>query len=191
MVEWVMGLPLWQMIRSFGVLSYVLLTIGIVLGIAHSMPTWNGKTKALLYKLHRYGTNGGVLLGLLHGVITVIDQYAPFSWKEVLIPFAAKQAPVLNGLGTLAGYGMLIVLLTTDLRGIISKKIWRMFHLLSYPIFVMAFIHGFFLGTDTDLPGIKLMYTVSILAVLSATVIRGMIGNPKKQAVTRRPAPSK
>jgi len=190
MMEWIVGLPLWQMIRYLGIASYVLLAAGICLGIAYSFPVWKGVRKAQLYKLHTFCTIGGTALGLLHGVITVIDTYLPYSWTEVLVPFAAKQHPVLNGLGTLAGYGMLLVILTSDLRNKIGKRVWKLVHFLSYPIFVIAFVHGYFLGTDTALTGIRWMYLLSFAAVVLLTVLRVTTASRTDYMGTPRPHPA-
>jgi len=193
MMDWIVELPLWQMIRYVGIASYVLLTAGICLGIAYSFPVWKGVRKVRLYKLHTFCTVGGTALGLLHGAIPVIDTYLPYSWTEVLVPFAAKRHPVLNGLGTLAGYGMLLVILTSDLRNRIGKPLWKLVHFLSYPIFVIAFVHGYFLGTDTALTGIRRMYLLSFAAVLLLTALRfatasrpGLTGTPRPHPAVRR-----
>jgi methionine sulfoxide reductase heme-binding subunit len=168
-------LPLWQMIRSLGIVSYLMIAAGICLGILYSFPTLPKKYKARFYKLHTFFTNGGTVIGLLHGVITVIDTYMPFSWSEVLIPFTAKHSPFLNGLGTLSAYGLLILIFTSDIRNKIKKKVWFTIHLSSYPIFIMAFIHGFFLGTDTASSGVRWMYFLSIVAVIALTGARGFM----------------
>jgi sulfoxide reductase heme-binding subunit YedZ len=175
MAQFITSLPLWQMIRFLGIASYVLLTVGICLGITYSFPVWTGKQKATVYKLHTWAANGGTALGLLHGAITVIDTYMPFSWSEVLLPFTATHAPILNGFGSLSGYGMLIVIFTSDIRSKLKKKVWHLIHLLSYPIFVLSFAHGYFLGTDTNLVGIRWMYLLSILAVAMLTAARFLI----------------
>jgi sulfoxide reductase heme-binding subunit YedZ len=182
MIEFIANLPIWQMIRYLGIASYILLAIGICLGISYSLPRWNGKSKAKLHKWHTGSTIAGTGLGLLHGFITVIDQYTPFNWTEVLIPFTAVQAPFLNGIGTLSGYGMLIVILSSDLRNKIKRKAWIMIHLLSYPIFIMAFIHGYFLGTDTGIAGIRWIYFLTIASVVVLTAIRFVIvPSPRKK----------
>jgi sulfoxide reductase heme-binding subunit YedZ len=173
MISSILHLPLWQIIRSTGVIAYLFLTLGMCLGILYSFPIWKGKTKANLYKWHTVGTISGTAVGLLHGITTVIDTYVPFSWQEVLIPFAARTDPVWNGLGTLAGYGMLFVILTTDLRNKIGKKVWLTLHMLSYPVFVMSLLHGYFAGSDSAQPGIRFMYVMSIILILSLTIMRG------------------
>ncbi|MFH5187538.1 ferric reductase [Paenibacillus sp. TAB 01] len=186
MIAFIAALPLWQVIRAAGLVSFVLLTLGIGLGISHSFPFWGGKLKGRLYKTHVYSTNSGVALGLFHGMVTVIDTYAPFSWSDVFIPFTALRSPMLNGLGTLADYGMLLVIFTSDLRSKLKKKLWFLIHLLSYPIFMMAFIHGYFLGTDTQYAGIRWLYLLSALLVIGLTFIRLII--PSRRRENRPPA---
>jgi sulfoxide reductase heme-binding subunit YedZ len=180
----ILHLPTWQIIRSTGVMAYLFLTLGMCLGILYSFPIWKGKTKANLYKWHTVGTISGTAIGLLHGITTVIDTYVPFSWKEVLIPFAARTDPFWYGLGTLTLYGMLFVILTTDLRNKIGKKIWLTLHMLSYPVFVMSLLHGCFAGSDSAKPGIRFMYVMSVILILSLTIMRGFARDSIKDRAT-------
>ncbi|MFC5449266.1 ferric reductase [Paenibacillus aestuarii] len=175
MLQTIINLPIWQMIRSLGIVSYLFLTIGICLGISYSMPILPAAWKKIMYKLHNFFTLAGTGIGLLHGVITVIDAYMPYTWSEVLIPFTAKQHPILNGFGTISGYLMLIVIFTTDLRNKLKKSVWFVLHLMAYPSFFMAFIHGYYLGTDTKSSAVHAMYLITIAAVLGVSVIRGFV----------------
>ncbi|NOV02331.1 ferric reductase [Paenibacillus planticolens] len=175
MLQTIINLPMWQLIRSIGIVSYLFLAIGICLGIFYSMPVLPIAWKKHMYKLHNIFTLAGTGIGLLHGIITVIDAYMPYTWSEVLIPFTSKQHPVLNGFGTLAGYFMLLVIFTTDLRNMLKKPVWFVLHLMAYPSFFMAFIHGYYLGTDTNNPVVHTMYLVTIAAVLGVSVIRGFV----------------
>lgn len=175
MLQTIINLPIWQIIRSLGIVSYLFLAIGICLGISYRMPILPATWKKNMYKLHNYFTLAGTGIGLLHGVITVIDVYMPYTWGEVLIPFTSRQHPILNGLGTISGYLMLIVIFTTDLRNKLKKSVWFVLHLLAYPSFFMAFIHGYYLGTDTSNFAVHAMYLVTIAAVLGVSVIRGFV----------------
>jgi sulfoxide reductase heme-binding subunit YedZ len=118
---------------------------------------------------------------LLHGVITIIDTYAPYSWSDLFIPFSAQVSPALSGFGTLSSYGLLAVILTTDLRNKLKRRVWLIIHMLSYPIYIMALIHSFFLGTDSSLPLVRFMYLSSILLILGLTAARFAISSEKKQ----------
>jgi sulfoxide reductase heme-binding subunit YedZ len=180
MLHLITNLPIWQMIRSLGIVSYLFLAIGICLGISYSMPILPASWKKTMYKLHNFFTIGGTAMGLLHGVITVIDTYMPYTWNEVLIPFTSEQHPILNGLGTISGYLMLIVIFTSDIRNKLKKSVWFVLHVMAYPSFFMAFIHGYFLGTDTSNPAVHAMYLVTIAAVLGVSVLRGFVPGKAK-----------
>jgi sulfoxide reductase heme-binding subunit YedZ len=181
MIQFITALPIWQIIRSLGIASYILLTLGICLGMAYGLPIWSGKQKGIIYKIHNMATISGTGIGLLHGMITVIDQYTAYNSNEVLVPFTAVHAPFLTGLGTLSGYGMLLIIFTTDIRHKLKRKVWLLIHISAYPIFIMAFIHGYFQGTDSSTLGIRWVYFISIALVLSLTAAR----------LTIAPAPTK
>lgn len=185
MAQWILSLPLWQILRFLGIAAYILIAIGICTGIMSSIPGLHPVIKKTLIKLHMSATNYGMLLGLFHGVITIIDPYMPFSWGEILIPFTAQNSPILNGLGTLSAYGMVLLVLTSDFRPKISKKTWHTFHLLSYPTFFMTFIHGYVLGTDTEIPEIRMIYLTSMAAVLLLGLIRFTIGSSEETYTTQ------
>ncbi|BBH23723.1 hypothetical protein Back11_50680 [Paenibacillus baekrokdamisoli] len=172
MISFLLHLPTWPLIRIIGILSFLFLTVGISLGISYSFSFWTRQTKRRVYQIHSFSTITGAALGMLHGLITIIDTYAPYSWRDLLIPFSASYSPTLSGLGTLSSYGMLVVILTTDLRNKIKRGLWLLFHMLSYPIYIMALIHSFFMGTDSSLPLVRVMYVLSIMVVLGLTAAR-------------------
>ncbi|MNX14642.1 Ferric reductase like transmembrane component [compost metagenome] len=172
MSDWLMSLPLWEFIRASGIVSYLLLFTGMMLGILHGMPSFAGKTKAALYKWHTRSTWAGFLIGIAHGMVIYVDQYSPFTWKEIWIPFTTPTHPVAYGVGTLTVYGMLILLLTSDLRNKIKKPLWYAVHLLSYPIFFMALFHGLFTGSDTGTAAAKLMYALTGIGLIGISVYR-------------------
>jgi sulfoxide reductase heme-binding subunit YedZ len=181
--QFIVDLPLWAMIRYSGLLAYLLLFIGMALGILYSFPQWTSSVKMKVMKGHTLANNTGTLLALFHAVLLIIDTYMPFSWREILVPFAAEKSPVANGLGTLAVYGLLILLLTTDLRNKLKRKLWRMIHLLSYPIFIMALLHGFFVGSDSGNGLVRNMYMMTSLVLLLLTVARFLV--PSRKNVPR------
>ncbi|UJF34720.1 ferric reductase-like transmembrane domain-containing protein [Paenibacillus hexagrammi] len=171
MIDFLVNMPTWNLIRIFGIASYLCLFLGMVLGISYSFPSLKSK-RAQLLKWHT-GTNiTGTLLALLHAMLLIIDVYMPFSWMDIIVPFHASNSTVLNALGTIAFYGLIVVLLTSDLRNKLGRKVWLAFHFLSYPLFVLALIHGLFEGTDSSNILIKLMYYVSAAVLVGLTVAR-------------------
>ncbi|MFD0692474.1 ferric reductase [Paenibacillus sp. GCM10027628] len=189
MVHFLVSLPAWSLIRIFGILSYLSLFIGMALGILYSFPQWKGQTKAQLMRSHTFANHLGTCLALLHTLLLVIDTFMPFDWHELLIPFTAKQSTGLNAIGTLAMYGLLLLVFTTDIRHKLKRKIWFALHLLSYPIFVLALVHGLFLGTDSANPLFKLMYIVTAAVLVVLTLARAVVRPRKRQIQVRDVTP--
>jgi hypothetical protein len=59
MVDFMLSLPTWMMIRVIGIASFLLLTAGISLGISYSFPFWGRNTKKKLYRIHSYAAIAG------------------------------------------------------------------------------------------------------------------------------------
>lgn len=95
--------------------------------------------------------------------------------------FMAHEHPVLYGMGTLSLYGLILLLLTSDFRQKLSKGVWLTIHLLAYPIFMMAMAHGFFAGTDSQLPAIKWMYGATFAITLTLLGGRALIRKPVRR----------
>lgn len=184
MISWITTMPVWELIRISGIVTFLLLFAGITLGILYSFPIWKAKGKKRVFQLHKLCTNIGTVLALLHSILPIISPFMPFTWKEVLIPFTAHDHRILNGLGTIASYGLLFVIFMTDIKNVLGKKLWYVSHLLAYPMFILVWIHGFFIGTDTDILGIRWMYVLSATTIVGLTLIRMMMvpESSKKQS---------
>jgi methionine sulfoxide reductase heme-binding subunit len=185
MLNWFSHLPVWQLLRISGMVSFYLLTAGMALGILYSYPVWRGPAKLRIFKVHKFSNNAGTLIALIHGVFPVISAFQPYTWSAVLIPFAASDHRVLNGIGTLAAYLLLIVILTSDIRQKLSRKLWLAIHLLAYPIFIVVWIHGYFLGTDTGMLSIRWLYLMSIVLLLVLTFGRMFFPKPVPRSAAR------
>ncbi|MDN8592390.1 ferric reductase-like transmembrane domain-containing protein [Paenibacillus sp. 11B] len=189
MAQWIVDyLPTWNIIRISGIVAYLLLFAGVFLGIAQGMPMAKGKPKAAMYTWHTRTTWLAFGLGLVHALTLYIDHYSPFTWSELLIPFTASVHPIGSGLGTLAFYGLVIVLLSSDLRNKLGRKWWFMFHMLSYPVFIGLLFHGMVTGTDSGNVIMRLMYVFTGLSILGITVLRGLLRERKGPEITIGPS---
>ncbi|PRA02083.1 ferric reductase [Paenibacillus sp. MYb63] len=188
MAQWIVDyLPTWNIIRISGIAAYVMLFAGVFLGIAQGMPMAKGKPKADMFKWHTRTTWLAFGLGLVHALTLYIDHYSPFTWGELLIPFTASVHPIGSGLGTLAFYGLVIVLLSSDLRNKLGRKWWFMFHMLSYPVFIGLLVHGMVTGTDSGNIIMRMMYVFTGLSIVGITVLRGMLRERKGPEITIGP----
>lgn len=186
MIDWILTWPTWQMTRVLGISAYLLLFAGMSLGMLYGYPFAKGSMKTTLYTWHSRLTGLGTIIALLHAAVLVIDTYTPFTWSELLIPFTAHGEPLWYGLGTLSMYGMLLLLLTSDLRPKIKRPLWLAIHMLSYPIYLASLIHGVKAGTDSDHPVMQGVYIVTLLATLALAA--GRIFIRSRSGAGRRPA---
>ncbi|WP_246320173.1 ferric reductase-like transmembrane domain-containing protein [Paenibacillus qinlingensis] len=186
MIHFLIELPTWMLIRTFGILSYLTLFMGMAVGITYSYPQIKGHKKGQLLRWHTYANVTGMCFALLHTVLLIIDTFMPFDWAELLIPFSAKNNPVLNGLGTIAMYGLLLVLFTTDIRHKLKRKLWLALHMLSYPIFALSLLHGIFLGTDSKQGWAATMYIATAIILVGLTLVRFQLLSRKRQVKVRQ-----
>lgn len=62
-------------------------------------------------------------------------------------------------LGVLAFYLMVLTVVSGLLRAMpFMEHYWRKIHYLNYVIFILAFIHSFYLGTEVQHPAMKILY---------------------------------
>ncbi|WNR43363.1 ferric reductase-like transmembrane domain-containing protein [Paenibacillus roseipurpureus] len=181
MIDFFVSLPTWMLIRVFGMSAYIVLFLGMALGILYSYPQWKGARKAQMLRWHKFANITGTGLALLHTVLLIIDTFMPFDWAELVLPFSAKHNPILNGIGTLALYGLLLVLFTTDIRNMLKRKVWLAFHFLSYPIYILCVCHGFLLGSDSKLGWVSFMYGATVLILIVLTAARFLMVPRKRQ----------
>ncbi|KRF03574.1 hypothetical protein ASG89_02050 [Paenibacillus sp. Soil766] len=181
MIHLLIDLPTWILIRTFGILSYLTLFVGMAIGITYSFPQFKGHKKGQLLRWHTYTNLTGTGFALLHTVLLIIDTFMPFDWAELLIPFSAKNNPVLNGMGTIAMYGLLLVLFTTDIRNKLKRKVWLALHMLSYPIFALSLLHGIFLGTDSKQGWAATMYIATAIILVGLMLVRFQLSSRKRQ----------
>jgi hypothetical protein len=180
MIDLLLRLPTWPLIRVAGLVSYYLMFIGIALGILYGLPSLRGKAKQRIYQWHSRFQSAGVLAVLVHVMLLAIDRYMPFDWDQLLIPFSYPQHRAAYGFGSLAMYGLLIILLTTDFRSLLPRRLWLAIHLSAYPFFLLAMLHGLFSGTDTREPLVFAGYVATAAGLVLLTVIRGIADRAKQ-----------
>ena len=164
---------MWYITRAAGLMSYLLLWLSTVWGLAVSNKILDPVLhRAFTYDFHQFLSLLAIGFVILHIVVLLADQYLPFSVAQILVPFAAPYRPVWVGLGTIGLYLILLVSITFYIRKWIGQKTFRLIHLLSYLAFIGAALHGLFAGTDSPLPTVQMMYLVTSLSVVFLTVYR-------------------
>lgn len=160
---------LWYLARGSGVVTLVLLSAAVVLGIATAQraasPSW---PRFAVAELHRRIALMSVLFLGLHVATSVIDPYAGIGWLSAVAPFTSSYRPVWLGLGALSLDVFLVVLASSLLRRRIGERTWRALHWLAYASWPVALVHAFGTGTDVRLGWFQLIAALSVGAVATA-----------------------
>ncbi len=141
---------LWWIDRSAGLVSMVLLTLVMVLGVASmGRPGAAVRTRTHTQAMHRQLALLATLLLGVHIGTAVADSFVPLTVLDVVLPFRAAYRPVWIGLGTLAIDVVLAVMVTSLLKARLPETAWRRVHLMAYLLWPLAMVHA--LGSGSDL----------------------------------------
>ena len=176
----------WYITRAAGIVSYLLLWLSTVWGLAVSNKIFDPVLHRMFtYDFHQFISLLAIGFIILHVSVLLVDQYLPFSVAQILVPFSAPYRPVWVGLGTIGLYLALLVSITFYIRKWIGQKTFRTIHLVSYIAFIATAVHGLFAGTDSPLPTVQGMYIVTALVVVFLTAYRIVMSvQAKRQRAT-------
>lgn len=173
----------WYFSRATGIIAYVLLWFVIFFGLSFRNPLLK-KIVAPLYKLdmHIYLSLLALAFVFVHGCVLVFDEFVHLSLLDVFIPFFTD-TDVIDGVaiawGIIALYILIILIITSLLRGKIPLKAWRWLHFLHVAVFVLVVVHVLAIGTDFQGGPIQMIFFASVgilgffyLVSLSEVIIR-------------------
>ena len=174
----------WYVARAGGMLSFVLLTASVVLGLLlsnkASLERW---PRFALEDVHRFV---GLLAGgfiLIHVGALLVDGYLPFSLANVLVPGTAPYRPVAVAAGVISAELLVALALANRYRKSLSYRFWRRTHYLNFGVWILAFVHGLYAGTDTNSAWALAMYLVAATLVAGLTAGRFVAPEPRRPAV--------
>ncbi|WP_151481541.1 cytochrome b/b6 domain-containing protein [Streptomyces albicerus] len=179
-----------------GVLSLVCLTTSVLWGlIAQDRILLNARQRMLAQAVHRTTAVASIVFLLVHIGVKLALEHT--SWIAAVIPFGllatndedATGRAFLIGLGTLASMLMIFVAITGLLRHRFASPApvaarWRAMHMLAYPAWCAALVHGLLAGREAK-PIFVILYCLSLVAVGGALSLR-MAPQPFKYKVARR-----
>ena len=164
---------LWYLGRGSGVVSLVLLSVVVALGIgARSGRTAFGLPRFAVNMLHRNAALLAVALLVVHVVSLYFDPYAQLGFVDLVVPFAGQYRPLWLGLGTLAFDVVLALIATSLLRHRLGVRGWRLVHWLAYLCWPIALLHGWQTGTDAASWWLRTVLVLSTALVLAAAAWR-------------------
>ena len=180
-----------------GVLSLVCLTCSVIWGlVAQDRLILNIRQRLVAQGIHRVTAVASIAFLLVHiGVKLALDHA---DWVAALIPFgwlfsgtgaANPGSATLVGMGSLAAYLMIFVGITGALRNQFASPApiaarWRAMHMLAYPAWCAALIHGLFAGRPAK-TFFMVSYELCVVAVAAALALRSA-PRPFKRKVADR-----
>lgn len=141
---------LWYASRATGIVSLIMLTGVVVLGIAvQRHGRLPGLPRFAVVGLHRSVSLLSVAFLVIHILSAIADSYVNIRLTDAVVPFVASYEPVWLGLGTVAFDLILALIITSLLRARLGYRAWRWVHWLAYVSWPVAVAHSF--GSSTDM----------------------------------------
>lgn len=157
-----------------GVFSLVGLSITVMIGLAATdRLLLLIRHRILLQLVHRATAATAVVCLAIHVTTKLVEGHAHL-WDPA-IPFLASHRPIQVGLGTLAGYLMIVATWTGVTRasyaGSRQPGRWRVLHAGAYLAWLLALVHGLGAGRSAK-PWVLVSYAVCVALVAMALLVR-------------------
>ncbi|MER8014234.1 cytochrome b/b6 domain-containing protein [Streptomyces griseoluteus] len=173
-----------------GVLSLVSLSCSVIWGlVAQDRVLLNTRQRIIGQAVHRTTAVGSIAFLLLHITTKIALDHTQLI--AALIPFSlgVTGSGGLIGLGSLAGLLMVFVGVTGALRSNFATPApvaarWRAMHMLAYPAWCAALVHGLYAGRQAK-PVFVILYSLSLLGVMAGLALRAAPRPVKRRLADR------
>jgi methionine sulfoxide reductase heme-binding subunit len=163
------GPGLWYVTRATGLVTLLLLTASVLLGLLGA-GRFSGERwpRFLTQGLHRNVSLLVLAFVGLHVGSTVLDTYTSISLTAAFVPFASSYKAGWLSLGAVALDLLIALTVTSLLRGRIGHRAWRRLHWLAYACWPVAVAHGLGTGTDRSVSWV-IALTLGCVLLVAAT----------------------
>lgn len=164
---------LWYASRATGVVTLVLLTVVVILGmLVNRQGRLPGLPRFAVTGLHRNISLLSVAFLVIHVVSAIADPYVTIGLAAAVIPFTSAYKPLWLGLGALSLDLIAALILTSLVRGRMSRRAWRGIHWAAYAAWPLAIVHS--IGSSTDMRSAVMLGVLAgcVLAVCAALTWR-------------------
>jgi sulfoxide reductase heme-binding subunit YedZ len=164
---------LWYASRATGVVSLVLLSAVMIIGIlVNRQGRLPGLPRFAVLGLHRNLSLLAVAFVALHVITAVADSFVSISLAAAVIPFVSAYQPLWLGLGAVSLDLMAALIVTSLLRRYIGRRTWRAVHWLAYASWPVAVAHSIVSSKDLQNGPLLGLSVACILAVVGALAWR-------------------
>lgn len=173
LLDWSPSPLTWYIARASGLALYLLSWLAMVLGLGLTTRLANGPLgRGLTSSLHAWAFHLWYGFLALHMLSLAIDPTQDFGARELLVPFASDVRQPWTGLGVLAAELTVVLGASVAVRRVIGFRAWRALHWLAFPVFAIGLAHGVGAGTDSENPGVLVLYFLTAGTVVFATTYR-------------------
>jgi hypothetical protein len=170
---------LWFLTRGTGVVSLILLTVTLALGVANVRRTQlTGWPRFVIEAMHKNASLLAVAFLAVHIITAVLDPFAPIKLADAVIPLISAYRPIWLGLGAVAFDLLIAVVLTSLFRRRLGYAAWRGIHWIAYACWPVAIVHGLGTGTDAKTKWMLMLTAGCVIVVIVAVVARALQGSP-------------
>ena len=161
---------LWYASRATGVVSLLLLTAVVVLGVlVNRQGRVPGLPRFVVTGLHRSISLLAVAFLAVHVGTAIADPYVSIRLAAAVVPFVSAYEPFWLGLGAVSLDLIAALIVTSLLRAHISRRVWRGVHWLAYAAWPVALAHS--IGSSTDMQrGLLLWVAIGCCIAVGAAV---------------------
>ncbi len=103
-----------------------------------------------MFKLHKWIGYSALGVVIAHPLFLLGHPRTPFSLSAIYLPFTAPAETLLAGLGTIAFYLLLVIVVTSFLRLTIGLKLWKQVHYAAYALLPAFLVHGLFVNSSLN-----------------------------------------
>ncbi|HET9654300.1 MAG TPA: ferric reductase-like transmembrane domain-containing protein [Kineosporiaceae bacterium] len=161
----------WYLSRGTGVVTLLLLTLVVALGIAtRSGRPLPGLPRFAVAAVHRSSSLLTLVFLAIHVGTLMFDKWAQLKLVDLLVPFQGTYRPLWLGLGTLASDLLIALVITSLIRLRLGPGTWRAIHWTAYAAWPVALLHG--LGTGSD-AGQVWMWAAGALSIITVALAVG------------------
>ena len=164
---------LWYASRATGVVTLLLLTavllLGILVGRQGRLP---GLPSFAVTGLHRNVSLLAVAFLAIHVITAIVDPYVTIGLAAAVLPFSSGYKPFWLGLGAISLDLMAALILTSLARARMSRRAWRGIHWLAYAAWPLAVGHSLGSSSDTRSGLVLSLLVGCVLAVAFAVAWR-------------------
>lgn len=163
----------WWAGRATGFAAYVALAASMVFGLMVSSRGLDGAVnRKTVTEYHQQWTLAALVLTVVHTLVIATDKYVDISVLGSLVPGKSAHMTGAVALGTMALWGMVVIIVSSWARSLLNYEVWRAIHASATAVILLALTHGFVAGTDSKYELARYLYVGTGATIFGATVFR-------------------